>query len=527
MENASKTQPRRSRRVIVIGAGMGGLSSAIALAGAGHEVMVLEKEAAPGGKMRHVAVGDARIDGGPTVFTMKWVFDRLLAPLGIALESRVSLTPAGTLARHAWQDGSRLDLFADIDRSAAAIEAFSDARNAEGYSRFCADSAAIHDTLRDTYMAAQRPGMIELTRRIGPLSIGKMLALRPFQTLWGALGGYFPDARLRQLFGRYATYCGSSPFSSPATLMLVAHVEQAGVWIVTGGMHTLARAFATIAAEQGAVFRYGTKVARIETDGEGITGVILADGERIEAGSVIFNGDISALAGGLLGDAGPSAGVRAVRPRDRSLSAVTWCAEVDASALPLAHHTVMFGDDYRGEFEMIFKDGQTPRRPTVYVCAQDRSSDGDLSALAARRGRERLLVLTNAPANGDTTDYEPERTAACLSETMAQMARCGFPLDFSSATRMATAPDGFNRLFPGSGGALYGMASHGWMASFSRSGSRTAIPGLYLAGGSVHPGAGVPMACLSGQLAAASLEADHALTRRSRPMVTSGGMSMA
>jgi 1-hydroxycarotenoid 3,4-desaturase len=231
-------------RVAIIGAGMGGIAAAIRLSAFGIQVDVFEKEAAPGGKMREILVGGESINAGPTVFTMRWVFDELLDASAQSLEDVLAFKQADVLARHAWENSPTLDLFADIDQSADAIGMFAGAANAKGFKRFCADSATIFNTLQRSYIATQRPSPIGLTRNIGLLNIGEMLALRPFSTLWNALGDYFPDPRMRQLFGRYATYCGSSPFAAPATLMLVAHVEQDGVFIAKGGMHGLAKALA-------------------------------------------------------------------------------------------------------------------------------------------------------------------------------------------------------------------------------------------------------------------------------------------
>ncbi len=488
-------------------------------------MLVLDRQAAPGGKARHVRVGDAAIDGGPTVFTMKWVFDRLLADHGIALEDAVSLTRADLLARHAWSDGSRLDLHADVEQSACAIAAFSDAANADGYLRFCADSRAIFDTLKEPFIAGQRPTMARLLWRLGPLSIRRHLMLRPFAALWSALGGYFPDPRLRQLFARYATYVGSSPFATPATLMLVAHVEQDGVWMVDGGMHGLARGLMRIGERLGVRYRFGAQVAEILTDGQRATGIRMADGQTMSATAIIHNGDVSALAGGQLGLGRQHLGIGAVKPRARSLSAMAFTGLIATPDFPLAHHTVFFGDDYADEFAAIFKRRSVTDAPTVYVCAQDRASDCTLNEAARRAGRERVLMLVNAPANGDQHTYGPDEVEQWLTRTCRQMARCGLTLDRTSMQVTATTPDGFNALFPGSGGALYGPASHGWMASFRRPGAATKLPGLYLAGGSVHPGPGVPMATLSGLLAAERFLTDRALMRRSPRAAIFGGTS--
>jgi phytoene dehydrogenase-like protein len=203
---------RQTHTVIVVGAGAGGLASAISAAAAGFDVTVVERSNTPGGKMRQLSAGGRPVDAGPTVLTMRWVFEQLFALAGADLGARIGLKQARLLARHGWRDGARLDLFADIEDSARAIADFSDRENAEGYRRFAADSAAMFSTLKPSYINAQRPGPLALVKRIGLFNLGDQLALKPLSSMWSALGSYFSDPRLQQLFGRYATYCGSSPF---------------------------------------------------------------------------------------------------------------------------------------------------------------------------------------------------------------------------------------------------------------------------------------------------------------------------
>lgn len=483
---------------------MGGLAAAIDLARAGFEVTVVERAAAAGGKLRRLEVDGVGVDAGPTVFTMRWVFESLFADAGRRLNDLLDLSALSVLARHGWSDGGRLDLFADLDQSAEAIGAFAGPGDAAGYRRFAARAAEIHATLADVFMASARPGPLELVRRLGPAKLPALWRTAPFATLWDALGQYFDDQRLRQLFARYATYVGASPFAAPATLMLIADVERRGVWTVRGGMIRLAEAMRDLAIAQGATFRFGVKVEEVLVAGGRCVGVRLADGERIAADVVVFNGDVAALAGGHLG----AAVARAVAPTritDRSQSAVVWCARARADGFPLSHHNVFFGPDYREEFAAVFERRGTPRAPTVYLCAQDRGNQCGLPTGTV----ESMLLLINASADGDRHVYA-EDLAELQRCMLAQLARCGLALEILDAR--ATAPDGFDGLFAGTGGALYGRANHGAMGSFARHGSRSRLPGLYLAGGSVHPGPGVPMATLSGRLAAARVLAD--LSRR-------------
>jgi 1-hydroxycarotenoid 3,4-desaturase len=318
----TREQAVRKDRVVVIGAGVGGLACAIELARAGLQVTVAERADQAGGKMREVAVAQPRVDAGPTVFTMRWVFDEIFEAAGSTLDQHLSLRPAQLLARHAWSTTERLDLFAAIDHSADAIARFAGPAEAAGYRAFCAEARRIYETLRDTFLTAQQTGPMGLTRNIGLSQAGRLLGIRPFDTLWGALGDHFKDPRLRQLFGRYATYCGSSPFTAPATLMLIAHVEQSGVWLVDGGMQRLAEALERLATSLGVTFHYRAHVDEIRVEQGRACGVTLRGGARLDADWVVVNADSGAVAGGAFGadasDAIPASPVAA-----RSLSAVT------------------------------------------------------------------------------------------------------------------------------------------------------------------------------------------------------------
>jgi len=340
--------PRRgSPRIVVVGAGAGGLAAAIELAASGADVQLFERHGHPGGKMREVRTAGLGLDAGPTVFTMRWVFESLFERLGQRLEDHVPLTQAERLARHSWPDGSRLDLYPEIERSAAAVADFAGARDADGYRRFARDSGRIFDTLDHSFMRRERPGPVALMARLGPRRLPELWRTRPFTSLWQELGRYFQDPRLRQLFARYATYCGSSPFAAPATLMLVADAERRGVWLIDGGMRRLAAELAELARCAGAELHFSRGVAELLVDGGRVRGVTLEDGERVTADAVVFNGDTEALRQGLLGDAARQA-VAAKAPAN-SLSAVTWCLPAQRVDFPLAYHTVFFGDDYRDE----------------------------------------------------------------------------------------------------------------------------------------------------------------------------------
>jgi 1-hydroxycarotenoid 3,4-desaturase len=399
-------------------------------------------------------------------------------------------------------------------RSADEIGRLAGAAEAARHLAFCKRARLIYQTLEQPFIYGSRPNALSLAARVGWRGLTGLGRISLFGSMWSALGRYFHDPRLRQLFGRYATYCGSSPFMAPATLMLVAHVEQDGVWLLEGGMHRLATTLADMAAKRGARLRYGACVQEVLVRDGKACGVRLADGETINAAAVVFNGDPAALATGLLGQQSMRA-VAASSSAIRSLSAVTWNIVAPARGFALARHNVFFCDDYAAEFNDIYANGRLPRDPTVYVCAQDRGDSGG----AEPRGPERLLCLVNAPANGDERGDQNRNGHSSPARDQAALARCedaaftrlaasGLRLYCDSDSTVRTTPHDFNQLFPATGGALYGQASHSWMASFRRRSARSRLDNLYLAGGGTHPGPGVPMAALSGRQAAVSVLAD-------------------
>lgn len=485
----------KTKRAVIVGAGIGGLAAAIDLARNGVEVTVCEARPGAGGKIRQVESGGASFDAGPTVLTMRWVFDRLFADAGASFSDAVTAKPLDVLARHAWDDKGYLDLYSDTARSADAIGDFAGAKEAAGYRDFCKRAADTYQTLERPFILSDQPSPVSLAMGAGLKGLGGLLRISPFTTLWKALGDHFTDVRLRQLFGRYATYVGSSPFDAPATLMLIADVERQGVSILDGGMHALAVACQSLATRHGVTFRFGERVTRINAPSGRFQNVTLESGEVIEGDAAIVNADPSALGGGLFGP--DMQRVSARQPRaSRSLSALTFSFRAKTSGLPLEHHNVFFCCDYRQEFDDIFRHGRVPTDPTVYICAQDRGHGG-----VAADGAERLFCLVNAPAIGDSHQFTPAEIRQCEQRLMSRLNRCGLRVSPVSEPAIAT-PSDFNRLFPATGGALYGQTSHGWNASFTRPSAKTRCQGLYLAGGAAHPGAGVPMAATSGRIAA-------------------------
>ncbi len=506
-------------KIAVIGAGVGGLAAAATAAAQGAEVTLFEKNDTCGGKIhanQHThqhpnKSGAHAIDAGPTVLTMPWVFRDLFAACGKDWLEYLEPLPITPVARHFWNDGTRLDLQQDHDANVSAIEAFAGAAEASRFVKWIARANRAKVALNGPFIASTKPNPVSLSMRMR----SDLRFIKPFSDLMSALAGSLTDPRLLQLFGRYATYCGSSPYAAPATLEMIVAAELEGIFRLPGGMRELTQALTRLNQELGSCIKLSTPVENICSHGRGWR---LSYGQQhCDVDAVIVNADPAALSAGCFGAELQQA---VSPPGARSLSAMTWTWTAPPADFELSYHNVFFSADYAAEFVALFKHQQVPTAPTVYVCAQDRVADQTLSS----GQEERLFALVNAPANGDTVDYQGV-IPTCQSNMQTTLSACGWQPHLPNDVQVTT-PTIFAQRFPATGGALYGPASHGWQATFRRQGQRTRRRGLYLAGGATHPGPGLPMAAMSGRLAASCALQDIASTSRWRPTVTLGGTWM-
>lgn len=482
---------------------MAGIFAAITARAHGAEVTLVERGERLGGKIQLRTVGAHTIDAGPTVLTMPWVFRRGLAAAGLELDAFVHLSAVDPVARHAWADGRRLDLFADAQRSAAAIgEAFG-AREAAAYRDFVAACRRIYGRVEGPFILSPRPTARSAWSRHSLRVLAEVARIDAHLTMRQRLAKTFADPALVQLFGRMSTYAGGAPSRTPATLNLIAHVETEGVWRVDGGIGALADGLGRALGELGATVMLGRVATRILRRGGRPYAVVLDDGTSLPCDAAVVNAPDGAI-GALLGQAPPAPPAAGEPVR---LSADTYCMVATTSGLPLVHHNVLFAEHPEAEFEAIFAHRARPAAPSVYVCAQGRGGDGP----------QPLFCLVNAPSGCHDAPPCPSTILQLLSARGLTVAPRGPVLAFGPRDFAA-------QISPG-GAALYGDPPHGWQAFFRRPGSRTRHAGIYLCGGHTHPGPGLPMTALSGMQAADAWAEDCPSTSRSSPAAMRGGIS--
>lgn len=478
-------------RIVVVGAGVGGLAATARLAAAGHDVTVCEQAPEVGGKLGRISARGFTWDTGPSIVTMPQVLDELFADTGAPRAEVLDLQPVDPIAHYRFADGTTLDAWTDDLDLDHAVDAALGSDAATDWRRFAVRAARIWDAVEQPFL--RNPLAVRrLVRRLDALR-----TIAPWASLRGLARRQISDPRLRQLVERYATYSGSDPRRAPAALASVVHAERAfGVWYVPGGLARVGAAIAERAAERGATIRTGADVVAITTSGGRVDGVRLADGEELAADAVVANTDATHLYGELVDTPAARRARRRLGRTTPSLSGFVLLVGLRGATPGLAHHTVLFCDDYDAEFDAIF--GRSPHPvpdPTVYI-----STPRD--ATLAPPGDESMFVLVNAPRQGPV-DWDGDGVAQTYATRILDvMAARGLDVRDRIAVQRHISPADLARRTRAVGGAIYGTSSNGARAAFLRPTNASPVPGLFCVGGSAHPGGGLPLVVLSAQIAA-------------------------
>jgi phytoene desaturase len=471
-------------RIAVVGAGVGGLTAAVELAHAGHAVTVLEQGDAPGGKCRRVIRGGFRWDSGPSLLTLPQVFRALFAATGARLEDELELLRVEPITRYAFADGSTVELSADLPRALDALEAWSPGA-ASDWARFLGTCAAMWRA-SEAVLAGEPPWPPRWRARAAQVpQLSDGLRIRPGWTLRDLARAHARDPRLRMIIERFATYAGADPRRAPAALAVAGYVEHAfGAWHPRGGLHELVRALVRRLDALGGELRLGTRVERIALRDGRARGVETTS-ETLPADAVVTDVDEAVVRRRLLRSCA------ARLPAERSVSGLALLLGLRGRTPGLSHHAVRFPADYDAEFDDLFVHRRPVRDPALYICAP-----GVTDASDAPADGEAWFVLVNAPAVGDAADW--------ASAEAAILERLGVRERLVEVVRRT--PGDLERETAGLGGAIYGAAPHGRLRGLIRARHRVrGVSGLWLVGGTVHPGGGLPLVVLGGRSVARAI----------------------
>ena len=509
----------RSRRVIVVGGGLAGLSAACVLAARGHRVTLLEKNSWVGGKAAvHEAEG-YRFDMGPTILTLPSVLQRVFAEADRKLEDYIEMVPLDPQWRCFFEPESGpaspegnnvLDLVADIDAMRSHLDAFTgSSRSGEGYTRFLQLSERLHG-VSDRFFFWRSVGGLRDTMDVGgafsAAVLKDVLSLKMGQSVASVVRSHVPEKRVAQMMDHFTQYVGSSPYASPAVLCGIAHMQtQEGIWYPIGGTRAVPLALERLANELGVTIRTETDVVKIATAAGCVTGVVTSDGEELACDAVVSNCDSVRTYRELLSGTQQAKRFEKGNRHEPACSGVVLYLGLDRRFEQLLHHNFVFSRDPEQEFDYIYHRGEPAPDPTAYVCAPAISEPG-----VAPEGCEALYILVHTPYLRPGHDWEkmlPEYREVILDKLERTAGMSG--LRDSIRQEASLTPEGIHRRYRVLNGAIYGLASHGkFLGAFKPANRRRDLPGLYLAGGAAHPGPGMPMVLMSGWIAADSLDSD-------------------
>lgn len=480
-------------RVAIIGGGVGGLATAIRLRAAGHSVTLLERNHAVGGKLAVFERDGFVFDVGPSLVTLPHLIDELFQLAGTSLDEQVEMVRLDPQFHYSWRDGSQLTVPDDPQQTQEAFDSFAPGAG-DHWREFDENGRTIWDVSERTFFAGPMTGAWSLLQRME--SPKDLLDIDPLRTLRRAARDTFEDDHLRQWAGRYATYSGSSPAQAPATLACIPHIESRfGCWYPMGGLSALRHAFETVAVDVGVELRTSSEVASITSTPDRVTGVELANGEFIDAAIVVANVDAEHLYDDLLPNARAA---KQVRRAERSTSGFVLCIGVRGRTAGIGHHNVWFSDDPYQESRAI-DAGQLADDPTIYGCV---STVTDPSQ--APDGDENWFLLVNTPPG---VEIGAERYRDLVLERLATH---GVELRRRIRFCAHMTPSDIEHNYRSPGGSIYGTSSNGKRAAFARPANRGPKSGLYLVGGSSHPGGGLPLVTMSARIVADMIAADQA-----------------
>jgi len=483
-----KTVGENAHRVVVVGAGLAGLSAALHLAGRGREVTVIERDQHPGGRVGRVDVDGYRLDTGPTVLTMPDIIDEAFAAVGESLSDRLDLMRVDPAYHASFADGSSLNVHSGRDEMAAEIERFAGRAQADGYLQLRDWLTRLYEVEFDGFIAANFDSPLSL---LTP-ALARLTAIGGFRRWERMVRKYISDDRLRRVFTFQALYAGVPPHRALAVYAVIAYMDTiSGVFFPRGGVRALPDALAAAAADAGVEFRYGAAVSALERSGSEVTAVHTSTGERVPADAVVLTTELPETYR-LLGR--EPRRLSRLRPAPSAVVAHVGCRAVGPD---VGHHTILFGDAWERTFQDIIDDGQVMTDPSLLV-TRPTASDPRL----APSGRDLLYVLAPAP-NTAVGQVDWATAGPAYTDSMLQTVRDRMPsLGIESELLHVVDPADWARQGMLAGTPFALAHTFGQTGPFRPANTVRGIDNAVLAGSSTVPGVGVPTALMSGRLAA-------------------------
>lgn len=479
-------------KAIIIGAGIAGIASAIRMAVKGYEVEIFESNSYPGGKLAEIKMEGFRFDAGPSLFTMPQYVDELFKLANKNPADYFQYEKLEEICRYFYEDGLNLTAWSDLNKFAAEVEHETNSSAVE-IRNFLKKSETIYNVTNKVFLERTLHKLKSYLHWDTVKSVFRFGQIDAFRTQSEANEAFFKDKRIVQLFNRYATYNGSSPYQAPATLNVIPHFEyHFGAFIPTHGMHSIVTSLVKLAVDLGVKFQYNTKVDEIIYSEEKIVKGVKINDKILQADVVVSNLDIWFTYKNLLNKFPPP---KKLLSQQRSSSALIFYWGIKTELPELGLHNIFFAENYKAEFNAIWKEKTIYNDPTIYINITSKHIKAD-----APNGCENWFVMINVPAN-DGQDWDKlivdakqnilNKLSRILKKDLASEIVCEQILDPRSIESRTGSYQG----------SLYGNSSNNQFAAFLRHPNFSSkIENLYFCGGSVHPGGGIPLALLSAKI---------------------------
>ncbi|MDC1068861.1 phytoene desaturase family protein [Candidatus Kapabacteria bacterium] len=479
-----------NKKVIIIGSGIGGLSASIYLANAGFKVQVFEKNEKAGGKVNSLQLGDYSFDMGPSLITMPFVFENLFKSVGEDIGDYLQFQKLDTICKYFWEDGISISASSKIEKMQSEIKKISES-DIFSYPEFLEYSKKIYDFSKELFLFEPFQESDVILKVSNLKKLFEIRKLDAFRTVNEAVESYFDSDKVQQIFNRYATYNGSNPFVAPATLNIIPWVEYGiGGYYIKGGIYKLAEALEQLAKKLGVQFQYNTKVEKILTDNKRAIGI--KAGLEYYSDYVLANSDVVETSRTLT-DELPN---KKLEKLESSLSGMVFLWGIKDKFDRLEHHNIIFTENYKNEFNQLFNTLEAPDDPTVYISI---TSKKDRSH--APNNCENWFVLLNMPYDNGQ-DWESLKQVM-KSKIIRKLKKIGIDINGKIEEETILSPKDLHSMYLSNKGSIYGISSNNKYSAFLRPQNRSKdIKNLYFAGGSSHPGGGVPLVALSGKIAA-------------------------